>query len=506
MNMFKNLVSKLLPRKESWVEKHHALVITIGVFLFMALSLWIGLRQSVWFDEAYSILVAKLPLGELLHMTALDTHPPLYYILLHGWAQIFGWGEVALRSFSVIAAGGAVAIGVLLVRRLFGVRAALITLPFVVFAPFLLRYGFEIRMYALASLICIAATYLLVAAQEGKNRTQQWLLYGGYAALVVLGVYTLYYTALVWIAHLVWLIWSTKKDKKPLMKSPWIVAYAGSVLLFLPWLPTFLSQVSNGALAPISQPLTVDNLLGIVSFQFLYQPVWQLNALWSLVFVGLVAAIVVLTVKAMPFVKKNEWRSLALLFAYFMVPIVILTLVSIFRPMYVERYLAHVTLGMTLLVGVLIAFALRDGKRVTKLLAVTVLVISIAGTAQLLQVGNYNFQRLQRPDVKMASETIDCQDGQTVLAADPYTAIELSYYLPADCDLRFYSETASLSGGYAPLSDSPKRVQDPASEFKTQSDLTYVYYDAAKLEMPSYLREVQTVGIGPLHIATFSAE
>ena len=44
----------------------------------MAIGLWIGLRQSVWFDEAYSIMVAKQSMGEAIRLTALDTHPPLY--------------------------------------------------------------------------------------------------------------------------------------------------------------------------------------------------------------------------------------------------------------------------------------------------------------------------------------------------------------------------------------------------------------------------------------------
>ncbi|MEO5950490.1 MAG: glycosyltransferase family 39 protein [Candidatus Saccharimonadales bacterium] len=504
MNMFKKLVEKIMPKKESWIEKHHALVIALGVVLFMAIALWIGLRQSVWFDEAYSITIAKLPLGDLLHMTGLDTHPPLYYMLLKGWATVFGWNEFALRSLSVVAAGGAVAIGILLVRRLFGIRAALITLPFAVISPFLLRYAFEIRMYALASLICIAATYVLVVALEAKERRQKWLLYGGYAALVSLGVYTLYYTVLIWISHVVWLTWLARRNKQSVLKSSGLAAYVGSVILFLPWLPTFVSQITNGALAPISQPLTVDNLIGIVSFQFLYQPAWQLTALWSLVFVVLTVALIVLTVRAIKYIKKSDVQSIMLLLMYFMVPIIILTLVSLVRAMYVERYLAHVVLGLILLVGVIVSFAIKDNVRTTKLLASAVLVIMLAGVTQLIQVGNYNFQRLQQPQVKQAVSTISCKDGQIVLAADPYTAIEISYYLPSSCDLRFYSETASLSGGYAPLSNSPKRVENPSTELKGETNVIYVYYEGVQL---NFENKVQTTSnFGPLHVSNINVE
>lgn len=69
-------------KQQPWVERHFVLILILGAVTAMLISLAIGLSQSVWFDEAYSIMVAKQPLGQLLHLTAVDTHPPLYYLLL----------------------------------------------------------------------------------------------------------------------------------------------------------------------------------------------------------------------------------------------------------------------------------------------------------------------------------------------------------------------------------------------------------------------------------------
>jgi len=189
--MVRMLLSRLSPwRRLTWSERHFTPLLVVAGLLAVVMSLIIGASQSVWFDEAYSILLARQPVGDLLHLTAVDTHPPFYYLVLKAWAALFGWSEFALRSLSALAAGGAVVTAGLLVKKLFGVRAALVALLFVAFAPFLLRYGFEIRMYALASLIGIAATYVLLLATEAKGR-RQWLLYGFYAVLVTLGVLTL---------------------------------------------------------------------------------------------------------------------------------------------------------------------------------------------------------------------------------------------------------------------------------------------------------------------------
>lgn len=502
-----SMIRKLFHRHDdAQLERYFVPVIIVGVLIAMGISLAIGLSQSVWFDEAYSIIVAKQPVNELLHLTAVDTHPPLYYLLLKGWATLFGWSELALRSLSVIAMGGAVAMGALLVRRLFGLRAALITLPFIVFAPFLLRYGFEIRMYALASFMGVAATYILVRALQARDRQEELRLYLIYALLVAMGVYTLYYTVLLWLAHFAWLFWNTRREKKLVLKSPWFIAFCGSAALFLPWLPTFISQVGNGALAAISQPLTIDNMAGIVSFMFVYQPAWQLSALTSLLVLFVIVAVSILAVKAWVNTDRKQRTNLSLIVAYIMVPITILALVSIAKPMYVERYLAHVLIAGSMFVGVVVALALaKKPSKKLMILGSGLLAAMLIGVIQLAQVGNYNFQRLQSPAIKQLASTIDCARGTTVFAADPYVAIELDYYLPS-CQIRFYSETVSLGGGYAPLSNNTLHVSDPTKELANSRKVVYVYYDTQKLTMPSNLIESSSVSYGSLNAATYSAE
>jgi uncharacterized membrane protein len=505
--MIQKILGRLFHTKQAtWAERHFTIILIVSAVIAVAMSFAIGLAQSVWFDEAYSIMLAKQPVSQLLHLTALDTHPPLYYLLLKFWAGLFGWSRAALMSLSVIAMGGAVIFGGLLVKKTFGVRTALVTLPFVVFAPFLLRYGFEIRMYALASLIGIAATYVLVMATEAKTDRQKWVRWILYAVLVALGVYTLYYLVLLWVAHVVWLVWVTYKEKKSFIKAPWVLAFIGSVLLFAPWLPTFVKQISNGALAPISQAMTLDNLLGVVSFNFVYQPVWQLGSLLSLLVLFVLCAGSYITIRAFKIVPKDRQKYLQLLACYIFVPIAVLTLVSLARPMYVERYLAHIALGGMLFIGVSVALVTEKASKTVRTSAALLLVVLVVGVAHLVQVGNYNFQRLQKPDIANAATLLkSCETGATILAADPYVAIELSYYVPT-CNISFYSKDAKLSGGYAQLSESPLRIGDPVAQLANKKSLFYVYYDQPQLELPLALTQVSEDKFGPLTVARFSAE
>lgn len=499
--MIRALFRKLFGARAPWYERHFKWLVLLGVLVAMGISLAIGLVQSVWFDEAYSIWLAKQPVGELLRLTSLDTHPPFYYLLLKGWAAMFGWGEFALRSLSVLAMGGALAIGVVLVRRFLGVRAALVALVFATFAPFLLRYGFEIRMYALASLIGIVATYILVRAVEEKERRRQLWLYALYAILVALGIYTLYYMALLWIVHVVWLVWLARYRKESIFKQRWWLAYLGSLVLFLPWLPTFMKQLTNGALAPISQQMTVENMVGVMSFTFLYQPSWQLNGLLSLVIALVIGLAIYVGVRAFKQVDKKQKPYLMLLALYALLPVLLIALISLARPMYVERYLAHVLIGLVLFLAVAVWFAAEKKRKKAWLLPGVFLAVFVFGASHLAAVGNYNFQRLHVPQVNRTAEIIACKDD-IVLAADPYVAIELAYYLP-NCAISFYSEYATMGGGYAPLSDSPLRVSDPASELADEMEITYVYYDDPKLTMPAGFSETTVRSFGPLHVAEY---
>ena len=59
----------------------------------------------MWLDEALSVNIARLPLGDLHDALKHDGAPPLYYVLLHVWTGVFGTGDVAVRSLSGVVHG-----------------------------------------------------------------------------------------------------------------------------------------------------------------------------------------------------------------------------------------------------------------------------------------------------------------------------------------------------------------------------------------------------------------
>jgi uncharacterized membrane protein len=91
----------------------------VGV-LAAAVSLGGAARPSFWYDEAATISAAySRSLPQLWHMLGnVDAVHGLYYLLMHGWFQIFGPTEFWSRAPSGLAVGGAAA-GVVVLGRQF---------------------------------------------------------------------------------------------------------------------------------------------------------------------------------------------------------------------------------------------------------------------------------------------------------------------------------------------------------------------------------------------------
>ena len=477
--------------------------VLVGSALFAGfISLMVGVHQSVWFDEAYSILLAKHSVAQLVHLTSLDTHPPLYYILLKVWAYVFGWSELALRSLSVLSMVGALVVGGLFTRKMFGSRIATGTVVVLALSPLLLRYGFEIRMYGLASLIGVAATYCLYSAYKSKDAAKRnWLII--YVLLVAIGMYTLYYLALLWVAHVVWIMYLAVKHKwrvKSLV--PYVATYAGAAAVFLPWLPIFFRQITNGALAPIGQPLNFDQLAGIDSFNALYVPTYALTVPLTVVFLLFLAVIICAAVRGRKTLGKYR-DELALLYSYIGIPIVVLMVVSLVKSMYTERYLSHVAISLMILVGVItmVIYAQLRSKSQRVWLLVVVYGTLCIGCYNLMITGNFNFQRNERPTVnQVAANITNCGAGSELIAADPYVATELSYYLP-DCHIYFVSQWSELRGGYAPFSGSPYQIKSTNSIISPL--VTYVYYGTPDQAMPNNYTIKSTHTFGSLNVTEY---
>lgn len=498
--MISQITNKFFGNKNT--DRTFWITFAVSIIIAGAGGLIIGLQQSLWFDDDYSVLLATRSVGDLIHLTSIDVHPPLYYLLLKGWGAMFGWTDLAMRSLSVLFTVGALAIGGLLVRKMFGNRAAIGSMLLLAIAPLLMRYGFEVRMYAMASFIGICATYALYSAWKSKGKAQiRWLI--AYAVLLILGLYTVYSLALLWIAHAVWVIYimvHQRQKAKDLV--PYVSAFAAAAAVYIPWLPTFVSQLSNGALGPIMEPLKLDQLVGIFSFNTVYLPTDKVNVIQTAALIAVVGVYIWAIPKARKKLKAKS-GELALLSVYMAVPIVVMMIVSLSKAMYVERYLSHVAIGMVLLGGVVLVTAADVAKKKWHSYTAYAVVFGtfLIGIYNLATIGNFSNQHQYKPTSREVAASIGaCPKDAKVLADGPYVASEVWFYMQ-NCNIYFTSKSDKLGGGFAPLSGSKLQVKDTSK--LTDKRIIYVSYGQPTHPLPDVYKSQQTKTFGSMDVTTY---
>lgn len=212
-----------------------AVVVVCGIVLrFYATS-------PLWLDEALSVNIASLSVGDVLEALRRDGHPPLYYLALHYWMEVFGDGDVAVRSLSGIASVATLFLAARYAWRRAGRHAAYATLVVMALAPFSLRYATEARMYSFLALFGLGAWMLAEDLLERPSRSR-WVLL---ALITGLGVLTHYWALFMGVAAvgLLAVHWRRSGDRSGVVRV--LSALATGSLLFLPWLPSFLYQAGH---------------------------------------------------------------------------------------------------------------------------------------------------------------------------------------------------------------------------------------------------------------------
>ena len=109
--------------------------------------------QPLWGDEGWSFYFAAQSLPQLLALTAVDIHPPLYYALLKVWLFIAGSGPEPARFLSVVFGTALIPVAGILGHRLFEVRVGAAAVAVVSVMPLAVYYSQEVRMYGLVTLL-----------------------------------------------------------------------------------------------------------------------------------------------------------------------------------------------------------------------------------------------------------------------------------------------------------------------------------------------------------------
>jgi len=217
---------------------HRATVIAISVALVAGLVFFFWTRSDLWLDEALSVNIARLPLGDLREALKHDGAPPLYYLLLHVWTARLGSGDWAVRALSGVCMVGAAVALWFVGRRIAGPACGWITVLLFALNSYAIRFATEARMYALEMLLVSCGILAFRRALESPRLGRLAL----FALIVALLLYTQYWALYLLLVIGVLLVALAWRGTYAHAARRMLLAMVIGGLAFVPWLSTFLFQ------------------------------------------------------------------------------------------------------------------------------------------------------------------------------------------------------------------------------------------------------------------------
>ncbi|HID65288.1 MAG TPA: hypothetical protein EYP49_21435 [Anaerolineae bacterium] len=364
---------------ESELTRERILILVLLLIAF-SLRIWGLADHNIWWDEGLANWAARLSVSDILHWTAHDVHPPLYFLLLHGWWLLVGDGEFALRFPSVLM--GVLGVGLIyrLGRSLGGSKAGLLAALFLTLSRFAIAWSQEMRMYIWAATLATSALWAVVRLCQ-RSDWRAWIVY---VTAVAGELWTLYLTISVPItANLIFpLVWLRRGRPRRLL-TRWVVAQLVAAALFAPWLVYALPRIPTWSTAEPSSPLFFVHLyatmlaVGVPINLEVHTPL-TLAALGVLV-VGLVAL----------------WKSrrtpaqtggLVMLVLGLVLPALVIYIISLpihiyYSPRLAPRYFLPLSICFYTLLGWGLAVWARKRRWVSALASILVIAVALSGLA-----------------------------------------------------------------------------------------------------------------------------
>ena len=473
--------------EETEIEEFAPWLVLIITLIGAGLRVLLLDYKGMWLDETFSVWLANHSLPDMLQWIArIDQHPPLYYLLLHYWIALKGDTPYYVRQLSAIIGAGTIPVIYLIGKRISGAVVGLVATALLALSPFHVYYAQETRMYTLLTFNAAVGMYALVRLLTDARSTRpigsQFREYlrawhatepvesyyegdfsyremlreqGGWQAWIFrhrwLPIQAIE-TDLAWVAFIVFsaatllshntavlfplatnifvlglmLFQSIKKSgSPPALQAPsfgnWVKAQIGIFLIWSPWIGPFIQQVR-----------------GVDQQFWLPKPNWEvvtqtLRALLNPSAPGQISQVMTWTLCAVLCLGLVYYRKKLSIFlflaALYAVPILPDTLfgeliVSIRRPIFIDRTLIWITIPMFL--------ALAAGIAQLRFRLLIIVGLGILSINYLSSSSDY-LRFVQKEDWKYAAGYVAyfAEKNDLILFNDAFVQFPFDYYFKA---------------------------------------------------------------------------
>lgn len=218
----------------------YKIVLIVFSVICFVLNLTQCFSNNLWCDEIASVMYAEKSCMGLISGTALDVHPPLYYLILKLFCTIFGFSGTVYHVVSTIPFALVVIFSLTIVWKELGEITATILVVCESLLYCSMYFNVEVRMYSWASLFILLSYWYfrkLLLDANIKNYTL-FSLFSLFAA------YTHYFCILTVIPFYVVILFMGIKEKGKRVKL-FVLSWGMTIGLYLPWAISFFVHYTD---------------------------------------------------------------------------------------------------------------------------------------------------------------------------------------------------------------------------------------------------------------------
>jgi len=347
--------------------KNKLLLLAIILFIGLFLRIYDLDGESMWFDEGNSVHLARLSPLEIILEPGSHVHPPLYFITLHYWINLFGEVQFSMRFLSVIFGFLALLLMYRLGAFIFDRTTGILSTLILALSTFHIHHSQEVRMYTIVTFFILLSMYFFLKLLKEKKYINSL----GYILSTAFLLYTHYSSFLIILLQTIYLISfliSSKEDHILNIKR-WIMFQLILLLLYLPWLWVFVFQTIK--IQTLGPDMHTASAHSIYLFLLEYAGV----SLFLLIFFLILACFSIFKIKNKRLrIDRANAGKIYLLLLWFFVPLGAIFLISKFTFL---NFRSRYTIASSLALYLLVAKGIRNiNYKYIKSIIITVLIAS----------------------------------------------------------------------------------------------------------------------------------
>jgi len=295
-------------------------------------------------DEPFTIFYSQADFETFAAMMKNENNPPLFFLLLHFWIKVFGISSFSTRFLPLIFSTVTVLYIYKIGREFFNIRVAIIASLLFAFSNFHIFFAHETRVYSLFALLTTISMYSFLSLVKNKSDRKNFIVLILTNSLLIYSHFFGFFVLMIQFLSVL----TIKEIRNTIFKKYLYITFL-TFIVYLPYLKILISRFSASAKGTW---IPASDIVG------LYDNLWKFsNAPVNTVIFLLILLTAIVTV----FLKRTRIATITsanskVVIIWFLVPYLLIFLISLITPMFLDRYLIFISIGYYLTIAIAINY------------------------------------------------------------------------------------------------------------------------------------------------------